>query len=166
MRQRIIGVMGPGESASSFECTAAFELGQQIAQQGWILLTGGRASGVMEAASRGAKSVGGLTIGILPGHNHTGLSDAVDIAIVTDLGNARNNVNVLSSDVVIACGIGSGTVSEITLALKSGKPVILLNICPDAVSFLQSLTVDPIYQAQDSAQTIECIHRILTSPSP
>ena len=127
MRKIIIGVMGVGEKATSNDLENAYELGKKIAQQGWVLLTGGRKAGVMDAASQGAKSVDGLTIGILPGKDDEGISEAVDIAIFTDMGNARNNINVLSSDVIIACGIGAGTVSEIALALKSGKKVILLN---------------------------------------
>ncbi|HEY9652876.1 MAG TPA: cytochrome, partial [Coleofasciculaceae cyanobacterium] len=108
MRKIIIGVMGPGEQASSTELNNAYALGKHIATQGWVLLTGGRNTGVMDAASKGAKAAGGLTVGILPTNNTTHLSDAVDIAITTDMGNARNNINVLSSDVVIACGMGTG----------------------------------------------------------
>ncbi|MGK7927171.1 MAG: TIGR00725 family protein [Spirulina sp.] len=122
----IIGVMGPGENATPEECDRAYELGWRIARSGWVLLTGGRDRGVMEAASLGAKSAGGLTIGILPGGDRQGVSKSVDIAIVTDMGNARNNINILSSDVIIACGMGLGTASEVALALKGGKPTILL----------------------------------------
>lgn len=67
MAKTVIGVMGPGDNATKEECDSAFELGKLIANKGWILLTGGRNVGVMEAASRGAKEAGGLTIGILPG---------------------------------------------------------------------------------------------------
>jgi hypothetical protein len=120
--------MGPGETATDGDRQTAFALGQQIAQQGWILLTGGRAAGVMEAASRGAKQAGGLTIGILPGTTCAGMSEAIDIPIVTGMDSARNQVNILTSTVIIACGMGSGTASEVALALKAQKPVILINI--------------------------------------
>jgi uncharacterized protein (TIGR00725 family) len=126
MRKIVIGVMGPGEQATNEEKDNARKLGQLIALQGWVLLTGGRNVGVMDAASKGAKAADGLTIGILPTADYQSVSEAVDIAIATDLGNARNNLNVLSSDVVIACGMGLGTASEIALALKNQKPVILL----------------------------------------
>jgi hypothetical protein len=86
----------------------------------------------MTAASQAAQEAGGLTVGILPSGDHRHLAPGVDIAIVTGMGHARNAINVLSSDVVIACGLGSGTASEVALALKSGKPVILLGW--DAVS--------------------------------
>ncbi|MEB3343515.1 MAG: hypothetical protein VKJ25_22540, partial [Okeania sp.] len=85
----IIGVMGPGSGATSVDLKNAYKLGQLIAQESWVLLTGGRNMGVMDAASRGAKSVNGLTIGILPGNNVDGISEAVDIPIVTDMGNSR-----------------------------------------------------------------------------
>jgi len=101
--------MGPGDKATTSDINRAYHLGQLIADNGWVLLTGGRNVGVMDAASRGAKMVGGLTIGILPSNDTRAMSDAVDIAIVTDMGNARNSINVLSSDVVIACGMGIGT---------------------------------------------------------
>ncbi|MEM6843388.1 MAG: TIGR00725 family protein [Bacteroidota bacterium] len=104
----------------------AYELGQQIAPQGWVLLTGGRNIGVMDAASRGAKEVGGLTLGILPGNDRRQASAYLDIAVVTDLGNARNNVNVLTSDVVVCCGMGLGTLSEIALATKQNRHVMFL----------------------------------------
>ena len=68
--------------------------------------SGGRKSGVMEAVNEGAKNADGnaLTIGILPGKDKKELSDCVDVGIVTGMDNARNNINILSSDVVIACG--------------------------------------------------------------
>ena len=118
--------MGAGEGATPQDIKHAYELGELIARQGWVLLTGGRKAGVMDAASRGAKAAGGLTIGILPGKDTAGISEAVDLAIITDLGNARNNINVLTASVVIACGMGAGTASEVALALKNGKRVILL----------------------------------------
>jgi len=144
MRKIAIGVMGAGENATVIDRTSAYELGKAIAQQGWILLTGGRNTGVMDAASRGAKSANGLTIGILPGNDRNDASEAVDIAIVTGMGNARNNINVLSSDVIIACGTGAGTISEIALALKANKPVILLNPEVESQNFWQKLSANNI----------------------
>lgn len=127
MRKLVIGVMGPGEGAIASDREMADRLGRLIAEAGWVLLTGGRKTGVMEAASRGAKAAGGLVVGILPGNDTRGVSEAVDLAIVTDLGNARNNINVLSSDAIVACGMGLGTASEVALALKNGKFIVLLN---------------------------------------
>lgn len=159
----VIGVMGAGKLANHQDLDLAFELGKNIAQNNWVLLTGGRKAGVMDAASRGAKAGGGLTIGILPGNSKAGMSDAVDISILTDLGNARNNINVLSSDVVVACGIGLGTASEIALALKNNKPVILLNPNELTYQFFSSLAKDRVFLASDVDQAIALIQEILSN---
>lgn len=157
----IVGVMGPGDKATTTDLLNAYELGKLIAQQGWILLTGGRNIGVMDAASRGAKFASGLTIGILPGNNTNGVSEAVDIAIVTDMGNARNNINVLSSDVIIACGINAGTVSEIALALKSNKKVILINDDVESKLFFKKLLPESIHMANGVEDAIAYVKYIL-----
>lgn len=151
----IIGVMGPGEQATATDLQNAYELGKLIAQQGWVLLTGGRNVGVMDAASQGAKSANGLTIGILPGNNTNDVSESVDLAIVTDLGNARNNINVLSADVVIACGISTGTAAEIALALKANKKVILLNDRQESKLFFKHLSPENIYLVNTPAEAIK-----------
>lgn len=160
-RKTIIGVMGPSEQATDYDLQNAYQLGYLIAQQGWILLSGGRNVGVMEAANQGAKAAGGLTIGILPGNNTSGVSAAVDIAIITDMGNARNNINVLSSDVVIACGMGAGTASEIALAIKSNKPVILLSNDLNCQDFFQKLSPKNIYIADSVNDAIALTQNIL-----
>lgn len=126
MRRPVIGVMGGGKGNDRY-VDSARELGRLLAERGWIVLTGGRAEGVMAAAAAGAKQIpGSLTLGILPGAAG-GEGPDVDIAVFTGMGEARNAINVLTSDVVIACGVeGPGTVSEVALALKAAKPVILL----------------------------------------
>ncbi|MGK7916865.1 MAG: TIGR00725 family protein [Prochloraceae cyanobacterium] len=163
MRKTIIGVMGPGDNATATEQDNAYQLGKLIAQQGWGLLTGGRKAGVMNAASQGAKAAGGLTIGILPDNNTDRLSEAVDIAIVTGMGNARNNINVLSSDAIVACGIGAGTASEIALALKNGKKVILLTDEREAQQFFLSLSPENVFLATHPQAAIDLVKVILTS---
>jgi len=122
----IIGVMGGG-NASLKDTEAAYLLGSLIAKQGWILLNGGRNAGIMEASAKGAGDQGGLTVGILPDDNYSMVSEYIQIPILTGMGNARNCINVLSSNVVVAFPGGAGTISEIALALKYGKTVILLN---------------------------------------
>jgi len=126
-------------SRSSYE--AAGRLGRLVAEAGWVLLTGGRPAGVMEAANAGAKTVAGsLTIGILPSDPDGPVSEHVDVAVFTALGDARNAVNVLSSDVVVACGVeGPGTASEVALALKARRPTILLAVLPVASEFFRTL---------------------------
>jgi hypothetical protein len=161
--------MGPGEFASDTDQRLAYELGARVAQQNWILLTGGRASGIMDAASRGAKQAHGLTIGILPSADARGVSDAIDIVIPTGLGNARNAVNILASQVIIACGMGSGTASEVALAIKSHKPVILLNVSPACQTFFQELSAPvsaTVMIAQSPEEAIEQAKTILKLRDP
>jgi uncharacterized protein (TIGR00725 family) len=126
-RPVIIGVMGGGR-ADARHSEMAFRLGQLIAAEGWILLNGGRRAGIMEASARGACEQGGLTVGILPDADTRGMSPHIQIPILTGMGSARNMINVLSSHVVVACPGGAGTLSEIALALKHGRPVILLDM--------------------------------------
>ena len=81
----------------------------------------------MEAAARGAKEGGGTTIGILPGHDPTLANRYIDFPVTTGLGEARNLVVVSSGQAVIALGGSYGTLSEIGLAAKIGRPVVILN---------------------------------------
>ncbi len=152
----IIGVMGPGNAPREI-LRIAFELGHAIALEKWVLLTGGRRAGVMHEASRGAKEAGGLTLGILPGHDIFGLSEYVDIPIFTGMGNARNVINIQTSRVVIACGTGLGTTSEIVLALKEGKSVALIKQTPEAAAFLESLTCPNLYPVNTVEEAIALV---------
>ncbi|NMB74862.1 MAG: TIGR00725 family protein [Myxococcales bacterium] len=131
-RRKIIGVMGGAEATPEVEALAE-ELGRRIAEAGFTLLTGGRPAGVMEAASRGAKQAQGLVVGILPGPDPDEASKFVDIAIATNLQDARNLANVLSCDVVVACPGGAGTLTEVGMALKNRKPLVLLRFDPGPV---------------------------------
>jgi len=115
----------------------------------------------MEAASKGARQAGGLTVGILPGADKRGASESVDIPIVTDMGSARNNINVLSSDVVIACGMGPGTASEIALAIKARRKVILLNDSSESKDFFRSLSGETVVVAETPRQVMEAVKKLL-----
>ena len=101
----------------------ATDVGSAIGAAGAILVCGGL-GGVMKAACIGAKAAGGTTVGILPGSDRGSANDYVDIAIATGLGEARNAIVVGCSDAVIAVGGEFGTLSEIALALRGGKPVV------------------------------------------
>lgn len=135
----VVGVMGPAKARRK-DIDNARVLGELIARREWVLLTGGRDVGVMDAAGQGAKRVPrSLTVGILPTVRDR-ISKYVDLAIITELGNARNNVNVMSSHVIVACGLsGPGTVSEVALALKAGKPVVLVGATPAEAKFFKRL---------------------------
>ena len=81
----------------------------------------------MEAACRGAREAGGTTVGLLPGTERSGANPYVSVALPTGLGEGRNALVVRAADAVVAIGGGYGTLSEIALALRVGKPVIGLN---------------------------------------
>lgn len=152
--------MGAANAAPEHLATAE-RLGELLARDGWIVLTGGRPFGVMEAACRGAKRVeGSLTIGILPTAAEEP-SEFVDVAIRTDLGHGRNNVNVLTSDVVFVCGVeGPGTASEVALAMKNGRPVVLIKVGQMAQDFLRSLHCD-VHLATSAAEAIAVAYAIV-----
>jgi uncharacterized protein (TIGR00725 family) len=157
IRKTIIGVMGAGEGATERDLSFAWRLGQLIAQKGWVVLTGGRYAGVMHEASKGAKSVlGSLTVGVLPSESDV-VSPHVDLAIFTGMGSARNVINVLSSQVVVVCGSGGpGTASEAALALKVGRPLILLCPSQEAESFFRTLP-GILYVTEAPEEVIELI---------
>jgi uncharacterized protein (TIGR00725 family) len=141
-----IGVIGPAECPLPVFALAE-EVGFHIAEKGGIVITGGL-SGVMEAACKGAKAAGGLTVGILPGFEAYEANPFVDIPIVTGLSHARNVVVVRSAEGIIAIEGGYGTLSEIAFALKIGRVVVGIN----------TWQVTPqIIQAGDAKEAVEKI---------
>ncbi len=160
----IVGIMGGSqESGEAYE--AAYRLGRLLAERGYIVLTGG-GSGVMEAASKGAYEAGGMTLGILPGRDATESppNSYVRIPVFTGISHARNLANVLTSRVVVAVGGGLGTLSEIALALRSGKPVVLLR----SWRFSIEGKPDPegLYRVADAEEAAETVARLLGDRSP
>ena len=117
-----IGVIG-GSQPDKESRQNAFRVGQLIAEKGAILVCGGL-SGVMEAACRGAKQAGGLTLGILPGNSADEANIYVDIPVATGLGYARNSLVAMNSDVIIAINGQYGTLSEIAYGCIYGKKII------------------------------------------
>jgi len=153
----IIGVLGPGENATPDENIMAFDLGKAIAKQGWITLTGGRSFGIMDAALKGATEGGGLTIGILPGENEKGSSDHAQIKIITSMGSGRNYISVLSCHVMVVLGMAAGTASEVALALKSKKKIILLNQDEITIRFFKNIGSYNVLVSKDVPETIQHI---------
>jgi hypothetical protein len=131
MNQRppIIGVIGSSQCESSIY-QLAVEVGEEIAKRGAILVCGGL-TGVMEAAAKGASSVGGLTVGILPGPSTNKAISFIKIPVATDMGQARNVIIAHTADALVAVAGGAGTLSEIGHALKVGKPVVGLKTISD-----------------------------------
>lgn len=168
MRRRpVLAIIG-GAAADVRANRDAEELGALAAERGWVVITGGRATGVMAAAFRGAKSRGGLTIGILPDASAEVAPDA-DVAIITDLHNARNNVIVLSGSVVVACGVeGPGTASEVALAIKNGRHVVLLNASDESVRFFQRISAKQevlLHTAANATEAMDCAEQCLDTAS-
>jgi omega-amidase len=170
-RRPLIGVMGAGEGADPEALQLAEDLGVAIARRGWGLLTGGRPCGVMAAACRGATAVEGhLVVGVLPGDGGDPAGGpeptaALDVALFTGMGQARNVVNVLSSSVVVVCGAGGpGTVSEAAHALKAGRPLLLLATPPAWLELFGGLGGD--VQSCDTVEEVIAAIGRLVGESP
>ena len=158
----VIGVMGPA-ACDDEVAELARAVGRGVAERGAVLLTGGR-SGVMEAASRGARDAGGFTVGVLPGASaaESPPNPFVELALYTGLGEARNWVNVCASDALIAIGGGFGTLSEIALALKARKPVVLLG----SWHFDMEGVSPTVPRARDATHALELAFAALPAPDP
>lgn len=146
--------MGPGENATPDENEMAYELGRAIAKEGWIVLTGGRSFGVMDAAMKGASDANGLTIGVLPDTTDQNASENAHIRIVTGMGSARNLINVLSSNIIVVLGMAAGTASEVALAIKSNKKVILLNQDEITIRFFKNIGTYRIMISKTVEETV------------
>ena len=135
----------------------AEEVGQLLARSGAVVVTGGL-GGVMQAASRGAVSVDGLTIGILPGTDASGANEFVRVPITSGLGVMRNLVVVTAADAVIAVGGRHGTLSEIGLALRQGRHVVTLSswrVEPD-----QRMGGPSVHRARDPREAVTLVLRL------
>ncbi len=122
---RRIGIIGAGlcdeETAGK-----AFEVGRMVAERDALLYCGGL-GGVMEAAAKGAREAGGITIGILPGAKASDANRYISIPVLTGMSHARNVILVRSCETIISIGGSHGTLSEIALALKMWRPVVGLS---------------------------------------
>ncbi len=142
-RARTVSVIGAGETSREVR-TLAEEVGREIARSGAVLVCGGR-GGVMEAAAKGALGSGGHTIGILPGSDRAAANRYIEFAIATGIGEARNAIVVASGDAVIAMEGEAGTLSEIGLAMKIGRPVIALHSWEN---------IDGVHRADDARAAV------------
>ncbi len=119
-----VAVVGPGEASPALE-DGAEAVGRLLAERGAVVVCGGL-GGVMAAACRGAKAAGGMTVAILPGGERAEANRWVDVAVATGMGEASNAVIARTADAVVAVGGGYGTLAEIALALRLGRPVVTL----------------------------------------
>jgi uncharacterized protein (TIGR00725 family) len=139
MRKKQIVVIGSSDEKGHSEEARA--IGAFIAEKGCVLITGGR-GGVMEAASQGASEHGGLVIGILPGDDPDGANRYCSVVIPTGIGFARNAVNILAADLVVAIGGKAGTLSELAYARIYGKPVVCCTFAGGWSAEFPRVTVD------------------------
>ncbi len=140
-----IAVIG-GHNCSPDIAKIAESAGREIARMGATLICGGLA-GVMQAACKGAKSAGGRTVGILPGHDKSEANPYVDIPIVTGLGYMRNNLVVKNADIVIAIDGKEGTLSEIAFTLQMRKPIL----------GIQTWDIPGVIKVKDASEAISWI---------
>lgn len=158
---KIIGIMGPN-NASKENLRDTYEIGKYVANKGYTVLTGGLNVGVQNKGLKGAKSSNGLTIGIMPFNEPEKFSEYVDIPIITNMRSGRNYINVSSSNLVIACEIDVGTISEISLSLvkTNNKKVILVGTLQEANDLFTKLKSDNIFIAKDYNECINIFERI------
>jgi hypothetical protein len=145
-----VAVVGGGEAPPDIVAVAE-DVGRELAKRGAIVLCGGL-GGVMEAVCRGAKAEGGTTVGILPTNDRHHANEYVDVAIATGMGEARNALVVRAADVVIAVDGEFGTLSEIALALRTGKPVVGIDTWELAIG---GQPVDAILRVHDPVAAVE-----------
>lgn len=124
-RPPLIGICGTSR-ADPITDDVAERVGGLVAARGGIVVCGGL-GGVMAAAARGAARAGGFSIGLLPGESADEAAADVSLAIPTGMGEMRNVLIVRACPVIIAIGGAYGTISEIALALRTGRPVIGLD---------------------------------------
>lgn len=124
--QITVAVIGPSRAKDN-ELEFAEALGKLIAQEGWVVVTGGK-GGVMEAASKGARAGKGISIGILPESSRDFANKYVDIAIPTGIGEARNFIVINSADAIVAVGYSTGTLIEMASASRAGKLLLGYNV--------------------------------------
>jgi uncharacterized protein (TIGR00725 family) len=135
---RILAIVGPGETATAAEVGMAERLAELAVRDGWVILCGGRAQGIMAGAARGAARGGGISIGLLPTSDRSGAAPELTVALATGLGEARNAVLARSCDAMAVCGMSAGTASEVALAAKAGKLVVMVGPAPLARDFFRN----------------------------
>jgi uncharacterized protein (TIGR00725 family) len=148
----IVAVIG-GRDAGSTLLEEARRAGRLLARAGALVLTGGL-EGIMEAASRGAKEEGGLTVGVLPGDHRGGANPHVDVPIATGLGIGRNVIIARSADGVLALGGAYGTLSEIAFSLHLGKPVVGIG----------TWDIEGVHEAENAEAAVEKLLSLIEHP--
>ncbi len=165
-----IGVIGSHKSAKRKALMLAYNVGKEIAKNNAALVCGGL-GGVMEAACRGAKEQGGVTVGILPGSDRNEANVYLDAAIPTGLGHRRNALVVLASDGVIAIQGEVGTLSEMCYCWMYGKPLVALKGSGGYSDIYAGKRFDdkrpyPIESETDPKKAVRRLISLVNKPSP
>jgi uncharacterized protein (TIGR00725 family) len=162
-----IGVVGPNDAMCNCELfDFGIKLGKTLSQKNRIFICGGM-GGFMESFCKGVKSSAntffGQTIGILPSDNKDDANEFIDVSIPTGIGIMRNVMIIQTSDIIIACGGGAGTLSEIAIAWQLGKKVLCITNFDGWAKELAGKNLDIRHNSLlIPVKTIEEIERILT----
>jgi uncharacterized protein (TIGR00725 family) len=152
-----VAVIGPGKGASPDELRQAYEVGRLVAQRGYAVITGGL-DGVMAEASRGCAEAGGTSVGLLPGNDRSSGNEHLSVALPTGLGELRNVLVVRAADAAIVIGGSWGTLSELALARRMGRPTVSIGgwqVCDAAGVPI------PIETADSAAHAVDRLARLI-----
>ena len=170
-----IGIIGSagnddynGSSGATKEMMAeAFEIGELLAKNNAIVVTGGK-SGIMEAGAKGAKQAGGTTVGVVQGKKRFTSNSFTDVEIPTGMEACGFDEFLLVNmcDALIVIGGGAGTLEEITIAYRNNKPIVALanqaGWAKDlAGKFLDSRKTIKVEKANTAAEAVEKIISLL-----
>jgi len=123
----MIAVVGSGGPLAPAVAALARELGEARVRAGDGIVCGGR-GGVMEAVAGGGAAVPPPRppiVGILPGYDFAEANPHLDVVVPSGLGHARNAVVAAAGDAVVCVAGGAGALSEVALARKIGRPVLV-----------------------------------------
>lgn len=131
--EKIITVFGSSRARPGGDVyKTAYELGRLLAQSGFTICNGGY-MGIMEASSKGAKEVGGKTIGVVT-HEFSNRTPNQwnDLVITTDTYLERLEKLIKMGNAYVVLKGGIGTLSELFLVWtlmaigNLSKPVLLI----------------------------------------
>ncbi|PZS31905.1 MAG: TIGR00725 family protein [Pseudonocardiales bacterium] len=151
--EQYVAVVGPAD-ASEADIAAAYATGAALAARGAVVICGGM-GGVMSAVAAGVRSAGGLCVGLLPGDSREGASPDLTVALPTGLGEVRNALVVRAADALVAIGGSWGTMSEIALAVRSGRPAVAVGGWQ--VVDASGSPVDGVIFAGDPGEAVEAV---------
>jgi uncharacterized protein (TIGR00725 family) len=156
-----IAVVGPGDADDALS-GIAYEVGRRLAMAGAVVLCGGL-GGVMAAAARGVAAGGGTSIGLLPGDDRSAAAPDLGFALATGLGELRNGLLVNATDGLVAVGGSWGTLNEVALAVRAGKPVVWL--AGWSVSDAAGGAVTGVEQATSPQEAVDLLLRLVAEPT-